>query len=369
MTHVLSPQTPIASLRRSAGRYWTDPDSRSVLIGLLAVFLVHLLLFATAPYLLRTDAITATVHKIAAPRQFNIEISPNEFVKALPPKPPQPNKYVEANPNAPDNVPDKTNNFSSQNMQLAQEKPQPDQHSDKPKLDGKKDFESNQVVSGQLTKPQDSVPPSPEPAKPAKTETAARQKQDPLAGFEKLKDGTDGYGSNIGKDPNVAKPAAQKVEGLNNAPLVADATNSEPAIDPKHPRARPSIDQLHTRPAVFQDNQFGTSNIGPIAMDARWSNYGAYIHKMMEAIQIQWERILIESQTEPPSGSYVTVKFTMDDKGQITEILDVENTSSEQGKQSCLSAITLTAPYGDWTDDMIAVLGHSQELTFRFYYE
>jgi hypothetical protein len=369
MTHVLTPPTPITSLRRSAGKVWSDPDNRSVFIGLLAVFLVHLFLFAVAPYLLRTDTVAGKLHRVAAPKQFNIEISPDAFAKPPPPKPPQPNRYVEANPNAPDNVPDKTNNFSSQNQQLAQEKPQKDQHSDKPKLDGKKDIESNQVVSGQLTKPQDVVPPSPEVAKPAKAESAAKQKQDPLAGTEKLKDGTDGYGSNIGKDPNVAKPAPEKVDGVNNAPLVADATNTAPAIDPKHPRARPSIEQLHTRPAVFQDNQFGTSNIGPIAVDARWSNYGAYLHKMMEAIQIQWDRILIDSHTEPPSGSYVTVKFTMNSKGEVTEILDVENTSSEQGKQSCLSAITLTAPYGNWTDDMIAILGNSQELTFRFYYE
>jgi len=89
----------------------------------------------------------------------------------------------------------------------------------------------------------------------------------------------------------------------------------------------------------------------------------------MEAIQVQWDRILIDSHTYPPSGSYVTVKFTMDLHGKITEILDVESTSSEQGKQSCVSSITLTAPYGDWTDDMIAVLGNSQELTFRFYYQ
>jgi hypothetical protein len=369
MSHVLSPPTPIASLRRSAARIWSDPDSRSILIGLLAVLLVHLFLFAVGPYLLRTDTLSASAHKLAVPKQFNIEISPEEFVKPLP-KPPPPNRYVEANPNAPDNVPDKTNNFSSQNSQLAQEKPQADQHNDKPKLDGKKDIESDQVVSGQLTKPQDSVPVPKEVAKPAKTETAARQKQDPLAGYEKMPNGADdGFASNLGKNPNVAKPADQKLDGVNNAPNVANATSTQPVIDPTHPQPRPTLEQVHTRPAVFQDNQFGTSNMGAIAYDAKWSNYGAYLHKMLEAIQLQWERILIDSQTEPPSGSYVTVKFTMDSHGRITEILDVENTSSEQGKQSCLSAITLTAPYGEWTDDMIAVLGNSQELTFRFYYE
>jgi len=34
-----------------------------------------------------------------------------------------------------------------------------------------------------------------------------------------------------------------------------------------------------------------------------------------------------------------------------------------------VSAITDTAPYGDWTDDMIAILGNEQSLTFVFYYE
>jgi hypothetical protein len=347
---------------------WSDPDSRSVLIGLLAVVLVHLFLFAVGPYLLRTDTAGASARKIAAPKQFNIEISPDEFVKP-PVKPPPPTRYVEANPNAPDNAPDKTNNFSSKNSQLAQEKPQLDQHNDKPKIDGKKDIESNQVVSGQLTKVQDSVPVPKEAARPAKAEAQARQKQDPLAGFDKMPNGDDGFGSNLGKNPNVAKPTEQKVDGVDNAPITATAQSTQPSIDPTHPRPRPSLEQVHTRPAVFQDNQFGTSNMGAISYDAKWSNYGAYLHKMLEAIQLQWERILIESQTEPPAGSYVTVKFTLDSKGRITEILGVENTSSEQGKQSCLSAITLTAPYGDWTDDMIAVLGNSQELTFRFYYE
>jgi hypothetical protein len=369
MTHVLAAPSPGAAFRRHAARVLADPDSRSILIGVAAVLLVHLFLFATAPYLLRTDASRSAAKTQAAPHQFSIEIAPSAFVKEAP-KPPPPNKYVEANPNAPDNVPDKTTNFSSQNQQLAQEKPQADQHNEKPKIDGKKDFQSNQVVSGQLSKPQDPVPISPDAEKrPVKTEMAPKQQQSPLAGFEKVKDGEDGFGSNVGKVVDNSKPMPDKVDGAPDAPLVQNAQNTEPAIDPKRPRARPVLVQTHTRPAIFEDNQFGTSNIGPIAFNAKWSSYGAYLHKMMEAIQIQWERILIDSRTEPPSGSYVTVKFTLDKKGKITEILDVQSTSSEQGKASCVSAITNTAPYGDWSEDMIAVLGDSQELTFRFYYE
>jgi hypothetical protein len=368
MSHVLTPPSPTAALRKFAANAWSDPDSRSIIIGLIAVLLVHSILFVTAPYLLRGDVAHATLRKHAAPRQFNIEIAPNEFVNP-PPKPPPPNRYVEANPNAPDNVPDQTNNFSSQNQQLAQEKPDPNKHDDTPKLTGKKDVMSDQTVSGQLTKPQDSAQPVPKVDTAAKTMSAPKQAQDPLSGFEKMKEGTDGFGSNIGTKPDITKPMPDKVDGAKDAPLVEGADSTMPAIDPKRPRARPVLNQVHTRPAVFQDNDFGTSNIGPVAYSAKWNSYGAYLHKMMEAIQIQWDRILIDSRTEPPSGTSVTVKFTLNSKGKVTEIMDVENNSSEQGKQSCLTAITMTAPYGEWTPDMIQMLGDSQDLTFVFYYQ
>jgi hypothetical protein len=367
MTHVLSQSSPLANFRRAAARMWEDPDSRSILIGILGVFLVHLLLFATAPYLLRTEPSQALANKQATTRQFNIQITPNEFVKPQV-KPPPLNKFVEPNPNAPDNVPDKTNNFSSKNSQLAQEKPQLDQHNDTPQLDGKKDIQSNQVVSGQLTKPPvDSPPPSPQAALPTKTEMAPRQQQNPLSGFVKDKDNDDAFGSNVGKVPDAAKPVPEVVQGA--AKGIASGQSQEMAIDPKHPRARPILEQTQTRPAIFKDNQFGTSNIGPVSYSAKWSSYGAYLHKMIEAIQAQWDRILIDSNTEPPSGSSVTVTFVLDSKGRISEIKRVESTSSEQGKGSCIGAITNTAPYGEWTDDMKAVLGDSQELTFVFYYE
>jgi len=368
MSHALTAESPTFSLKRMVTRSFSDPDLRSTQIGILAVLLVHGLLFLLGPFLLRTDSTKMVKPKPTANRTFNIEMSPDAFAQLRKPPTPPPTKYIEANPNAPDKVPEKTNNFSSQNQVLAQEKPQPDQHNDKPKLDGKKDIQSNQTVSGSLAKPVVAPPPEPENKSQSTKATSARKEQDPLAGFDKMKQGDDGFGSNLGQKANIAKVANKKLEGSKDG--TDDGTQTAmPAIDPHHPRARPVLDQIHTRPAIFNDNQFGTSNIGPVAYDAKWSNYGAYLHKMMEAIQVQWERILIDSHTEPPSGSTATVKFTLDMHGKISAILDVESTSTEQGKQSCISAITLTAPYGDWTDDMIAVLGTSQDLTFVFYYQ
>jgi hypothetical protein len=109
---------------------------------------------------------------------------------------------------------------------------------------------------------------------------------------------------------------------------------------------------------------------GKVVIDVspKWDSYGAYLHKMMSGILGQWGRVLLDSKTTPPSGTFVAVKFTMDSKGRITRIIDVGSTSSAPGEQCCITAFTTSAPFGGWTDGMIATLGNSQELTVRFYY-
>ena len=88
---------------------WDDRDTRSVIVGVAGMLLVHLLLFILVPRLLRSDFGAHAIRPdTTAP--FDIELAPEEFVK--PPEPP-PMNFVEANPNAPDNVPDQTNNFAA----------------------------------------------------------------------------------------------------------------------------------------------------------------------------------------------------------------------------------------------------------------
>jgi hypothetical protein len=276
---------------------------------------------------------------------------------------------VEANPNANNNTPDRTTNFAAQNQQVAQEKPTTGK-SDMPSLEGRKDVQSTQIVTGSLAKPEHTqpvVPPSPvTPPKP--TQVAPKQQQNPLSGYEKKEgDDKDAYGSNISNQPDNAKDIPQKVDGAKTTSAVT-STSTVPQIDPRHPQPRPTLEQQHVRPAIFAENKVGTSNIGPMALDARWSSYGEYLQRMIETIQREWDNIL-GGRTYPPSGTTVQVKFRMTSDGKIAEIIDVNSTSTEQGKQACESAITNPSPYGKWTDEMIAVLGDQQEMTFVFYYQ
>ncbi len=365
----LSAPPPSASPREKSRRrprwlppIFLDPDSRSVEIGIAATILVHVLLLLFAPHLLRTAATTlAPRHPL--PPVFTIQLTPESFVRPPPPK------FVEANPNANQNIPNKTNNFAAQNQTVAQQKPTPNGKSDRPALQGRKDFHSTQIVTGELDKQPTAraAPPVP-PSPPKPPVPAPRRAQAPLPGFDKSEAQDNGnYGSSDAKTAELAKLTPKKVVGVKAAAQVPDATSTAPQIDPKHPQPRRTLAQ-RSRPAIFAQNDVGTSNIGLTAIDARWSAYGEYLQRMIETIQIEWYRVLQTSNVEPPVGSTVSIKFRLDSRGRVTEIINVQNSSTEQGKDACLSAVTNRSPYGAWTPDMIATLGHHQDMTFTFYY-
>jgi hypothetical protein len=347
-----------------------DPEVLSVQIGVLGTVLVHLLLFLIVPYFLKFEH-TDNLGSVPPPRQFNIELAQDYLVPQVE-EPPAPFKFVEVNPDAPENAPDTTENFGAQNQQKAQEEESEDMSGDRPALEGQTEIESERIVSGQLSPqvpPMPSAPPQPEPPPETEQTEAAKREQNPLSGFEKSPESSeDGYGSNVAQLPDGDYKVSEHVEGLKDAPADPNGTGLNIKINPNKPMLRPVLEK-RARPAIFTENKIGTSNIGPIGLDARWSNYGQYLQQLIETVQIQWDRILIQSRVYPTSGTRVVVKFILNQKGEIARILGVEGTAGDLGQQSCVSAITARSPYGDWTADMISVLGESQEMTFTFYYQ
>jgi hypothetical protein len=301
-----------------------------------------------------------------------------EMVDDLTPTPPPPpERFVETNPDAPENTPDKTRNTGAQNQQAAQETPTPDGKSDTPALEGEKDREVTQIVSGRLAPP---TPPESAPSPPAEPAAAqagapapsASREQIPLSGDQEITGESEtGYG--MRKIENTGKPptpnATEHVKGRPDAPDTPNvAQDAQAQIDPRRPQPRPRVNK-NVRPAIFSENKFGTSNIGAIAFDAKWSNYAQYLQRLIDTVQVQWERILDNTRTFPPTGTKVTVKFRLEaTRGAVSEIIDTESNGGSQAESQCRSAITDRSPFGAWTEDMVAILGESQELTFTFYY-
>jgi len=355
-------------------RLWSDPDARSTTVGVAGVVVFYLLLWIAGPHLLTIEHVPVAPRPQSTAREFNIELMPEEPLSPVEKKA-DPFKFVETNPDAPENTPDKTTNFAAQNQQVAQEKPTPDGRSDRPATEGKKDFESNQIVSGRLVDPVERLeavqPPAPETPVAETPVAPPRAEQNPLAGTEKIEgENKDGLGTNIAKRLDNAQPVPEKVEGARDVKDFAGATSMAPAIDPRRPRPRPQIvQQQQVRPAILADNKFGTKNVGLTGIDAKWSNYGAYLQRMVDTVQIQWERLILQMSAMPAGGSTVAVKFIMNDEGKITNITHVDTSANETASRACVSAITDRSPYGPWTDDMKAVLGTQQEMTFTFYYQ
>ena len=359
------------TVRNALARTWQEPESRSILIGVVGTILIHLLLLLIGPILLRNDAAHALVRPHARPRQFSIQLAPEAF--KAPPKPKSPMNFVETNPDAPENIPDKTNNFAARNQQVAQEKPTLNGKSERPAMEGQKEIHSQQIVTGQLVKPVESTPTPPSPVTPPVEShlTAPKQEQIPFAGFDKKSgEAVDGYASNIATPSDAAKNIPEKIDGLKNVPLIQGATDMQPAIDPHHPRARPQVVKtMQTRPAIFEENKIGTQNVGVRAINANWSHYGEYLQKLTEIVQVQFDKLNYESRIAQAAGTSITVKFTLNPEGQIRIVSVDPSKGNAQAERISVSSITIPAPFGPWTDDMKALLGAEEEMVFEFYYQ
>lgn len=376
MSHSLATPTASTATRNWFVRLWLDPETRSVVIGIAAVIVIHLLLWLVGPRIFRLEVTHLPPRSTEDQGKFyNIELNPETPLKTQE-KPKDPFKFVETNPDAPENTPDKTTNFSSQNQQAAQENPDLTSKADRASTEGKKDFESNQIVSGRLSTPMENlqaIPPSPETAQAEQEKMVQQQKtqQNPLMGFDKKEgDAKDGIGTNIAPHLANAQAVPERVEGAKDAPLNENATGMTAAIDPRRPRPRPQLVKTqNTRPAILQENFVRAPNMGLTGIDAKWSEYGEYLKKMIDAVQFQWERLILNLSAMPAGGTNVAVKFILNSEGNISAVISVNGTANETGTRACVSAITERAPYGAWTDDMKAVLGEKQEMTFTFYYQ
>lgn len=363
------------------------PAWRAGLAGTVAVHVALLILFLALPKeIFESDRVSATQ---AADRSFEIEISP-ELLRPVTPVI-EPLKFVEVNPAVPENVPDKTPLFGAQNQQVAQPVPTPEGVSDTPALDGEGSENATALVRGLS---QEAAQPSladvlaqafeTTPAEPseAEMERAERERAEALAravspppGTEQLLSKSDGgVGTTVTPLPPVpgAETGVEPVKGTTTGKAPTGGYFSGmPAIDRTRPQERPRLAAatVNARNAPTIKNSFGSKNIGAVSYNAKWSAYGEYLQRLIDAVQVQWERLILRSAFYPTAGSVVKVTFKIDATGMISQVVRVEGSGGELAQRLCVSAITERAPYGDWPEDMIAVLGKEQEITFTFFYQ
>ncbi len=161
--------------------------------------------------------------------------------------------------------------------------------------------------------------------------------------------------------PKSAPPSGPGKAAAKPVPKVAPAPT--PA-DPERPRA--SIPSGTA--GLLLRNSVGVNRAGAVAIDARFSQYGDYTQRMLEAIQSSWWSIIERSQFEGVQRGRVTVRFRLHRDGTVTDALILSNEVTRVMSLACKDAVMAPAPYDVWRADMVAMFGESDIVTINFYY-
>lgn len=301
---------------------------------------------------------------------------------------PQEMQYVEVNPDAPVNEPDRKDQYSFRAQQAADQNPLTDT-SNLPNVDGEE--ESLKIVQGQLqqTPP---VPPgvySPA-ARPGEGEATEGGKQGsesqplvapvqplPAPDFIQQKPVTEeGPGSRVdlaGKaqeifeqpDPdapiNVYRPPTQVQPQVQPGDGSGGAAETRPM-----PRARPRLaPELITGPLL--KSQGSASRRGDLAIDATFSEFGEYEQQFYAAIQTGWYQE-IDFFQPIDTATRVHVRFRIKADGTVDEVKAVQSTASKIATVICVTAITKRSPFRPWTEEMVKVFGEERWLNLVFNY-
>jgi hypothetical protein len=298
-------------------------------------------------------------------------------------------RFVEASPQAPENEPDRKDQYSYRAQQAADNSPLSDT-ANKPKVDGEED--SQKILQGSLQQ----TP----PLEPGVYAPAARPGE-----------GEGDQGGKLGAPnelvlPQLAKPlpapnfiqqdVASELGPGSRIDLVGEALEVFEVPDPDAPinvyRPQPLAEQVQqvgdgaggsleaqstprVRPRLSPELIAGplmrshgsTSRRGSLAIDATFSEFGEYEQQFYAAVQTGWYQE-IEFFQPIDTSTRVQVRFTLFADGRVENVKAVQTSASEIASFICETAITKRSPFRPWTKEMVQVFGQQRTLHVVFHY-
>jgi hypothetical protein len=177
---------------------------------------------------------------------------------------------------------------------------------------------------------------------------------------------------NINIPPSVAEQMALAIEAQKARE--AQKAETQPAQQPNpspqkptpapRPRLKPSV-----LPGPLMDSQVYAARMDVIGFDAKFSQFGHYLSRMFEAIQLQWYSLLSDvtiGQEKRPA--WVRIRFTLNSEGRVVDAQVLDTNAGNLATLLCQDAIESRSPYGFWTEQMVDQLGDQQEIEVRFIY-
>lgn len=175
-------------------------------------------------------------------------------------------------------------------------------------------------------------------------------------------------------DQSQAAPAVQPSVSM------APPTKTAPLPGPGNAAVKPAPAPVAANPdrprasipsgtaGLLLRNAVGVNRAGAVGIDARFSNYGDYTQRMLEAIQSSWWSIIERSKFEGVTRGRVTVRFRLHRDGTVTDAEILANEVTRVMSLACKDAVMAPAPYDIWRADMVAMYGESDTVTINFLY-
>jgi hypothetical protein len=344
-----------------------------LLAAIFLAFFLHLLLFWATP-------------EGFFPEPPEQELVPQVMEVLLEPIPEEPEieeQYVRAAPDVEEALPDETNNISDRNQQAAQEEetiPGPD---NVPYVEGDME-ESNRIVQGNPT--QQPTPPAPPAASPTTggspmvQQEAAPRDRPAEVNPDFLEDkplDDEGLASIEEPDEALEKPEVPDIplkEVLVTSPDdgqgQAQMTTPQQSADNQTPMPRPRQRvERDTSYGPVKDNRLGVIQIGRLAFDAEYSEFGEYWTRVSEIIEKRWRNLVYNTKAIPMySGNRIVVEFAITRDGDVVDVKVSEDSAGKLAETVSVDAIVGEAPFFEWTPEMIVRMGEKARCAIHFFY-
>lgn len=347
---------------------------RSLIIGLVCTLLFHLL----GAWVVPGDLFDAESSEIKNQyKEYQIEL-----VEDVPEE--EEEVYTQTNPDVPDNVPDDTNRFAARNQQAANEvAPEELDPNNRPASESEDDIDTDQFLTGDLTEPIPTTPPSEAQEQVDPTEAArqslAQKKAIPIFGaLDESDPDQEGIAENDFEEELEEAPTnvvdlfeGDEEEGEEDAVETQNESESESTLiaqdyAPPSPRPRPQLPKVASGPV--RNSPLGVSKVGKIAVDAKFSEFGEYMERLIEVVSVRWNYLASERASKE-RNSVVRISFTLTKDGFVSNIATEPSTTSKAiGIYVARAAVQEGSPYGVWTSEMVEVFGNEETVNFSFHY-
>ena len=338
------------------------------LLALLITLMLHVVLFLLLPDELfmkqsvvqQEEAIELTLRKL----------DPEEL------------QYVEVNPEAPENEPNRSNNYSFRSQQAADENPDasPD---NVPTVEG--EAASRKIVQGAVNSP---APTPVESGVYTLSEELVEEQSasanvaqslpiiSPAPDFIQQKpEVEEGSGSRLKvsdfskqvPEENMDMPLQLYRMDSANQPSQNTNRTSDVAAEAKPlPRKRLTLspDLVH---GPLMRSKSSASRRGTISLDATFSQFGEYEQQFYAAVQAGWyEEINFHQPID--TSARVVVQFRIHADGTIDEVKVLDSTATKIATLICQTALTKRSPLRPWTKEMVKVFGQERVMEVTFLY-